>query len=259
MTNMLSNNITWILLIFIGIGLTHFKSNAQTITTKQVEVQGNKVIVHYKLEDPNSDHLYAIGLYSSKDNFATPLTRVTGDVGTEVKPGPDNKIAWDIKSELGDFKGNLTFEVRGRVFIPFVKLTNLIEGDVFKRGKNYPIVWASGNLTGQVNVELFQGQERIWGENNLPNSGRYDWFVPSGTKKGSNYVLKFTNTKDRNDVVVSKTFTIKPKIPFLLKAAAFIVVGGGVVVAASGGGGKGTTNIITPKETSFVTWPGLPN
>lgn len=233
-------------------------SPAQTIEMGIIETAGDKVIVHYKLDDPNPNHLYAVSLYSSKDNFIAPLTRVKGDVGTEVKPGSDNKIIWDITSELGAYKGKLTFEIRGRVFIPFVKLTNTNEGQVFKRTKNYPVLWTSGNLSGQVNIELFQGQERIWGENNLPNSGKYDWFVPGSAKKGSNYVLKFTNAKDRNDFVQSKPFTIKPKIPFMFKAAAMLLVGGGIAVAA-GGGAKGTTNVITNKEPSFPTWPTTPN
>ena len=243
--------------IFIGCSFVLSKSDAQTIEMDRVETSGNKVIVHYKLEDFNPNHLYAVSLYSSKDNFATPLTRVTGDVGTEVKPGNDKKIIWDITNELGDFKGNLTFEVRGRVFIPFVKLINLNEGMVFKRGKNYPIVWTSGNLTGQVNIELFRDQERIWGENNLPNSGKYDWYVPGSAKKGSNYILKFTNTKDRNDVQVSLPFTIKPKTPLLIKAAALAVIGGGIAVLL--GTNRSNPIVNTTPETAFAPWPGLPN
>src|SRR5258706_15906623 len=125
--------------VLVGCSFGLFDSSAQTIDMSGVETAGSKVIIHYKLDDTNPNHLYAISLYSSKDNFATPLTRVTGDVGTEVKPGMDNKIVWEITNELGDFKGSLTFEVRGRVFIPFVKLVNFNEGTVFKRGKNYPI------------------------------------------------------------------------------------------------------------------------
>src|SRR5438105_4416135 len=111
MKNLRANRFGFIL--SIGFILALSTSIAQTIEMSRVETAGNKVIVHYKLDDSNPNHLYAISLYSSKDNFSTPLTRVTGDVGTEVKPGVDNKIIWDVTNELGDFKGSLTFEVRG--------------------------------------------------------------------------------------------------------------------------------------------------
>jgi hypothetical protein len=211
-------------------------ANAQKLDLDWIEVAGDKVVVHYNLEDGNPNHQYLVSLFSSKDNFSAPLTRVSGDVGTEVKPGKDRKVTWDVTKELGAFKGNLTFEIRGRVFVPFVKLVEFEEGKVYKRGKNYPVTWTSGNLSGQVNVELFKGTDRVWGENNLPNVGKYQWYIQSSAKKGSDYTLKFTNTKDRNDYVVSKPFVIKPKVPLLVKVGALVAVGVGIKLATAGGG-----------------------
>ncbi len=212
-------------------GITAY-ANAQKLNLDWIEVVGDKVVVHYDLEDSNPNHQYLVSLFSSKDNFSAPLTRVTGDVGTEVKPGKDRKVIWDVTKELGAFKGNITFEIRGRVFVPFVKLVEFEEGKVYKRGKNYPVTWTSGNLSGQVNVELFKGIDRVWGENNLPNVGKYQWYIQSSAKKGSDYILKFTNTKDRNDYVVSRPFTIKPKVPLLVKVGVIAAVGVGIKFAA---------------------------
>ena len=234
---MKNTNFTKIVCAFLSVAATSLSMHslfAQTVDIDFIELAGNKVVVHYNLEDPNPNRQYLVNLFASKDNFTSPLTRVTGDVGTEVKPGADRKITWDITKELGAFKGNLSFEVRGRIFVPFVKLTDFDEGKIFKRGKNYPITWTSGNLSGQVNVELFnEKQERVWGESNLPNSGKYDWYVP-GSEKGGGYRLKFTNTKDRSDIQYSRPFTIKPKIPVLLKAGGILVIGTGIIFLTSG-------------------------
>jgi len=245
----------FIVLIFL---FAFTKSVAQKIEIDWIELAGNKVIVHYKLDDTNTNHQYLISLFSSADNFTTSLTKVAGDVGTEVKAGVDKKITWDITKELPSFKGNLTFEVRGRVFISYVKLTSFSEGLVFKRGKNTPLNWTSGNLSGQVNIELFKSQERIPVENNAPNSGRYDWHIPGNLKKGSDYKLRFTNSKDRDDFIESPSFSIKPKVPVALKIAGAAILVGGLVFIAGSGGESGTVTPPAP-ESSLPGNPGKPN
>lgn len=213
-------------IIIFAFLLVFAKGYSQDLEVDFIEFSGRNVVVHYTLDDgANSNRQFLVQIYSSQDNFTAALTRVSGDVGSEVSAGVDKKITWDITKELGDFKGDIQLELRGRVYVPFVKIKDIEKDEVFKRGKNYPINWTSGNLSGQVNIELFnEDNERIWGENNVSNIGKFDWYIPGNVKKGHNYTLKFTNAKDRNDVVFSQPFTIKPKIPLLAKAGAIVVV-----------------------------------
>jgi len=228
-----------ILCFFFAVSMKGF---TQSLDIDFVEFTGRNVVVHYNLDDgANSNRQFLVQLYSSQDNFAVPLTRVTGDFGSEVSAGIDKKIIWDITSELGNFRGNVSLELRGRVYVPFVKIKDIDEGQVFKRGKNYPVNWTSGNLSGQVNIELFNAEgERIWGENNVANVGKFDWYIQGSVKKGHNYKLKFTNAKDRNDVVYSHTFTIRPKIPLLFKIVGVAIVLGAGEIALNGS--KSTSN-----------------
>jgi hypothetical protein len=218
------------------------RSYSQSLDIDFIEFVGRNVVVHYNLDDgANSNRQFLVQLFSSQDNFSTPLTRVSGDFGSEVGSGFDKKIVWDITKELGAFKGNISLELRGRVYVPFVKIKDIDEGEVFKRGKNYPVNWTSGNLSGQVNIELFNAAgERIWGENNVANVGKFDWYIQGNIKKGRNYKLKFTNAKDRNDVVYSLPFIIRPKIPLLFKVAGIAVIAAAAEVALSGS--KSTSN-----------------
>jgi hypothetical protein len=229
----LSAKAAGIILCFM-VAVTH-QSLSQNVDIDFIELVGRNVVVHYNLDDgANSSRQFLVQLYSSQDNFTTPLTRVTGDFGSEVTSGIDKKIVWDVTKELGSFKGNISLELRGRVYVPFVKIKDIDEGQVFKRGKNYPVNWTSGNLSGQVNIELFNAAgERIWGENNVPNVGKFDWYVQGNIKKGKDYKLKFTNIKDRNDVVYSFPFIIKPKIPFLVKVAGILAIAAGIEVLSS--------------------------
>lgn len=217
-----------------------FKASAQTVAISWVEIAGTKIIVHYDLETSNPNHEFSISLFSSKDNFSAPLTKVTGDVGNEIKPGKDKKIIWDVVAELGSFKGDLELEVRGKIFVPFMKLTNFDTAKKYKRGKSYPLTWTSGNMGGQIDIELYDGQTRVNSDRNVANSGKFEWVIPGSVKPGSNYRLKFTDTKNREDVIYTKEFRIVPKTPTAVKALiGLAVVGGGAAALAGGGGGGG--------------------
>lgn len=230
-------------------------SNAQTVTISWVEIAGTKIIVHYDLETSNPNHEFSISLFSSKDNFSAPLTKVTGDVGNEIKPGKDKKITWDVVAELGSFKGDLELEVRGKIFVPFMRLTNFDSEKKYKKGKSYPLTWTSGNMGGQIDIELYDGQTRVHSDRNVANSGKFEWVIPGSVKPGSNYRLKFTDTKNREEVIYTKEFKIAPKMPTAAKVLiGAAIVGGGVAAAMAGGGGGGGGG-----QTPASDLPGPPN
>src|SRR5258708_14843728 len=117
----------------LGVGLLITAvSTAQTVSIKKIELAGEKVLVFYDLEDNNPNNQYLLNLYSSKDNFATPLSKVKGDVGSEVKAGMNKKIEWTLRQEFGGFKGKISLEIRGKVFVPFAKL-NFDTKNAYKR------------------------------------------------------------------------------------------------------------------------------
>ena len=89
-------------------------AHAQRASIKRVELAGEKIVVWYDLEDSNPANEYQIQLYSSQSNFNTALSKVTGDVGNEIKPGYDKKIEWIDKECLGIKRGVvLNWRARG--------------------------------------------------------------------------------------------------------------------------------------------------
>jgi hypothetical protein len=226
---------------------------AQTITIKKVELAGEKIIVHYDLEDGNPNNEYKLDLFSSADNFVTPLTKVTGDVGDEIKPGTGRKIEWNVREELGGYKGRLSLEIRGKVYIPFVKLQNFDTERSYKRGKSYGLAWKPGS-TNPINIELYKGGQRIDGAMNIPNNGGHTLYIPSHAKKGSDYRLKITDTKNTEDVLYTKEFQVNPKVPLALKVLPVLAVGGAVVFLSGGGG-----NPDDPGGSGSTAIPGVPD
>jgi hypothetical protein len=235
-----------------------FNLAAQKVNIQWVQIIGDKIIVHYDLEDTNPNHEYTISLLSSKDNFAAPLTKVTGDVGNEVRPGTNKKITWDITKELGFYKGDLELEIKGKFYLPFLKLTNFDSSKKYKKGKNYPLVWSSGNMSGQIDIELYNGQDRVHRESNVANSGKYDFLIPNTIKPGSDYRFKFTNTKNRDEVIYSDSFKVGAKIPLAMKIGGIAVIGGAAALLGGGGGGSGGGGGGTPTGGNLPGHPDTP-
>jgi len=210
-------------------------ADAQRASIKKVELAGEKIIVYYDLEDSNPANEYQINLYASQNNFATALTSVRGDVGNEIKAGSNKKIEWNIREELGPYKGKLSLEIRGKMFIPVAKINSISEGEKFKRGKSHVLTWKPGN-NNPVNIELLKDGQPISSQLNQPNNGTYPLFIPPQAEVGKGYSLRITDTKDNENAISSYPFTVTRKVPLLLKVVPILAIGGVVAVLAGGGG-----------------------
>lgn len=228
---------------------------AQTLVIKKVELVLDKVIVTYDLEDSNPNNEYLINLYASKDNFATALKNVSGDVGGEVKPGVGKRITWEIMKEYGAYKGKLSLEVKGKVYVPVARLQNFDINRSYKRGTNYSLSWKPGN-SNPINIELFKGGQRISGDMNVPNNGGHPYFFAKDLKPGKDYRLKITDPKNPDEVIYTGYFKVTPKIPMYLKVVPVVAVGVLVVVLLSGD--KPPENNNNNNTTEDIETPGLP-
>lgn len=218
-------------------------SSAQTVTIKKIELAGEKVIVHYDLDDNNPNNEYQISLYASKDKYSAPLTKVKGDVGAEVKPGADRKIEWNLIQEYENYKGKLSLEIRGKVFVPFVKLREFDTKKTYKRGKNYDIAWRPGN-TNPIHIELLKGSQKVSGELNHPNNGKSTLSIGPKVKPGKDYRLKITDSKKPDEIIYSDYFKVAPKVPFILKLIPALAVAGGLAFLAGSGDSGGEGDIV---------------
>jgi hypothetical protein len=209
-------------LLLIGLGCFSL-SQAQKITLRKLELVNDHLVVHYEIDDSNFNNEYAVSLYTSKDNFSAPVTKVSGDIGQEVKPG-ERQVTWAIREEYGDYKGPLSVELRANVYIPFVRLKTFITSKGYSRGKAYPLEWRPGN-TNPVHIELFKEDQRLQGELNHPNSGYYNVNFASRLKPGKGYRIKLTDSKHPDDFAYSQKFKVRRKVPLLVKVLPLLVGG----------------------------------
>lgn len=202
-------------------------SVAQSVDNIKATVLDDIIVVTYDLNGDESD-VFNVNLYSSIDNFETPLTLVTGDVGQNINPGKKKRIEWLAKNELGDFEGSLIFEVRA--FLPepaydpleFVNF-NL---DEIKSGKSYRIQWQGGKPNEKIDILLYEDGKQKSRIAQVDNSGKYLFKIPKGSKN-SNYRIQLDG---ETGTVGSSQFKIKSGISPLLIGGGALVVGG--IVAA---------------------------
>jgi hypothetical protein len=235
--------------------LAGFTVFGQTISVTKVELSGKKVIVYYDLDDNNPNNEYLLNLYASKDNYAAALTKVNGDVGPEIKPGTGKKIEWSITEEYGEYAGKLALEVRGRVYVPFVKLQNFNTAKVYKRGKSYDLAWKPGN-SNPINIELYKGGQRIDGNVNHPNNGAFTLFIPAHAKKGNDYRLKISDAKNSEEVIYTDLFKVRHKIPLVVKAGLPLVVAGVIIAILPKGDDGGDKKTDNGNEIPIPNLPG---
>lgn len=193
-------------------------SYSQTFTIDKFERAGDDLIIYYSLTDTINNRAYTINLYSSLDNYINPLTKVSGDIGLEVKPGGNRKIIWHAKEELGaTFSGSVAVEVRGKLYIPFVKLDSFEDYKKFKRKKDYKITWTGGRGNQVLNFDLYRGDKKITTYPNIANVGNYTLRFED-VRPGKNYTLKITDIKNKDDLVITEPFRISRKTPLVIKA-----------------------------------------
>lgn len=215
------------LIFFISIISCQYGA-AQQFSIKKVELSADKIFVYYDLLDTVSSHSYTMNLFYSKDNFISQLQKVRGDIGLEIRPGANKKIEWSAKEELGpDFKeGNISLEVKGRLYIPFIRFDGGYA--TFKRGKKYEITWTGGTQQNILNFDLYQGTNKITSFPNIANVGHYTLAIPNSIKPGKEFRFRISDTKNKDQIVNTKSFSIERRVPLVYKVVPPILIGVGV-------------------------------
>lgn len=220
---------------------------AQRIENVKATVENDKVIITYDVTGVTSGQRFKAQLFSSHNNFSSPLFRVSGDVG-EITPGIGKRIEWDAKAELATFSGDITFEVRGQPVTVEVRATEekkpvwafkMPSGkSSIRRGKNNSIEWTGGTPSDDIKIELMRHGKVLQKIADAKNSGSYSWAIPKNFEKGAGFQLKVSSGSES---ATSATFEVKTKYPLWLKIAPVVVVGG-VIAILGGGGGKKTSS-----------------
>lgn len=238
MQRFFSHTKAFLVVLLFGI---YLDVGAQNLVIKSVSTKGNDVIVKYDLLDEDVDHKYTLRLYSSNDNFVQPLTEVEGDIGIDQSVGGNKQIVWHVKDELGEtYKGDVALEVKGKLYIPFVTLNNFKDLKSVKRTRPYNVTWTAGRGNNVLTFDLYnRKKELVHTYTNIANVGEYQLAIPKDVKPGKDYSLKITDQKNKEDVVHTPAFTVKRKIPLVVKVGVIGILGSALAILAGQGSSAG--------------------
>jgi len=199
-------------------------SYSQTIENLTYKVEGNQIRISYDLIG-DAGELYEVTIYSSADNFTDPITSANGDIGQDVSPGRGKTVMWDAKSDLGEFRGSLSLNVKAEL-ITFVNFLSIAEGQKIKKGSNYEILW-EGGPRGNIKLELYNGATKVSDLGETINSGKYTWAIPKSAESGKTFRIRASSGER---AAFSPEFKISGKVPVWMIAAPVAAVGAVVAV-----------------------------
>lgn len=223
---------------------------SQEIQITNIQIKGDDIHVNYNLIDERLDRSYSVRLYTSEDNFIRPVENVTGNVGVDIHVGANKKMIWNAKKELGEeFKSGIKLELKGHLYVPFVQLDGISEGMILKRAITNDLVWIGGRGDNILNIELYKGDRLVKNFDEFPNTGKASIMIPAKVKPGNGYRYRISDSKNRDEVVYSKKFSLKRKFPLIPKLSLITVLS----VA-----GYFVVNSLIPETIPDISQPPLP-
>lgn len=192
---------------------------SQKIENLKTEALGDNIVITYDIQGGDPGDFFNITIYSSHNNFNSPITKVSGDVGVNLKEGKGKRIQWEAKSELGNYKGSLTIEIEVKVVAPLSLKTQLAH---VKRGKAIQLVWRGGDQNQKIKIELLKDGNVEGTIGTIANSGAYTWSVPAKQKTGKDYMLRLNGGKE---TTTSLAFAVHPKVPGWIKFGIPVALG----------------------------------
>ena len=230
-------------LVFPLVFLVSVSGFSQKLENLNAIAQGDRIVITYDINGTLAGDKCDVQIYSSHNNFSTPLQRISGDVGNGLSPGTGKKIEWEAKAELGNYKGDLSFEIRAEVKA-VLAFTDAISNT--KRGKSLTLAWRGGAKNQEVKMELLKAGVIQGSVATTNNNGNYQWTVPAKQRTGGGYQIRLVNG---TEVITTGSFSIKHKIPTFLKILPLMAAGAAVVLlGGSGGPGKKTSNLAEPPD-----------
>ncbi len=115
-------------------------------------------------------------------------------------------------------------------------------GRFIRKGQSTIVEWQGGDISNEKELELYKGTERIASFGKIKNVWLYRWTVSKDLKKGNDYTFRLTGNGEK---IVSSPFSIKPRVPLLVKLSPLIIAAA-IIPFLSGENGTAKNNLILP-------------
>ena len=196
------------------------------ITNITPDKENSKVLIEYQIVGNSDKELYEVFLYSSINDFKTPLDLEQRNLGQGLSDNPNINIrkpgkytvTWDYSKDIYSNQ-KVTFELGVRlVFNPFILE---VTGQT-KRNKPIEVRWTGGKDNDEITLTLMNADKEITRQTIGFNTKNYTF--PKPDQKGKGYYIKISNGQygDKKNTDRTENFKIKPSIPLIVKIIPFI-------------------------------------
>ena len=194
------------------------------ITNITPDKENSKVQIEYEIVGNSDKELYEVFLYSSINDFKTPLDLEQRKLGQGLSDNPNIRkpgkytVTWDYSKDIYSNQ-KVTFELGVRlIFDPFFLE---VKGQP-KRNKPIEVRWTGGKDNDEITLTLMNADKEITRQTIGFNTKNYTF--PKPEQKGKGYYIEIKNNKygDEENTNRTEDFKIKPSIPFIVKIIPFV-------------------------------------
>ena len=127
--------------------------------------------------------------------------------GNTTIPMPDfgsHAIQIFLNDSLGDiYQSALIHFVIG----PIVILTPS-KDTVWEEGKTYEIIWSTFKNITYIDIEIYKGEILKYSTHDLKNNGSYQWSIPEGISRGTDWKVKIIDSSNSTHFGISEYFEV---------------------------------------------------
>ena len=230
----MSNSIKNLVTFFLVLVATY--CGAQEFRVLNISQDNGKVNISFKITPKYAMERYTVEVFSSHDNYQTPLQYVTGDIEGEIESSDQTyQVVGDARKELVTYTGQVQLELKGEVtYLPIHPGKDQVKA---KQKKTSTLKWTGGNTSDQVKIELLRNGNVFAEIARTNNSGSYDWAVTREVAKGKGYQLRFTNLNNEGELYETAPFKVGGKLNLVVVGVPVVAGIVAVIVLLGGDGG----------------------
>lgn len=221
---------------------------AQKVEHADIQQVGDDLIISFDLMPKESiKERYIITLLALHGTDSIALTVKEGSL-TDVRPGNGLQFIVSGKDNLKDIKGNFDFSVHAKMTYSPIRIQAPKNGQNAKIGKKLNIAWKGGFEADDYSIDLYQSDSLISGLTTQTMDQSFTWNIPKETRKASNYQIRLTSNNHPSQSEISAEFSIKKKIPVVIKVLPVVVLGGVAAILLNKSKESETTEVPNPPE-----------
>lgn len=223
--------------------VTSVGSWAQRIENASVQQVDHDFLIVFDLIPKNSIQERYEVILTADDGVIVQTLQLTDGTLQDVRPGNGLQFRISGRDSFKDFRGEVSFGIEAKMIYSPIRFITPDNNARFDKGKEVHVTWEGGIDGDEYAVELYQDYSKLSILATDIQDSTFSWNIPKDTKPGRKYKLRVVSNNHLNQSAITPEFTIKQKIPIVIKLVPLLAIGGWVyMINKNDNGGNGFPN-----------------